>query len=77
MSTLFFTFDVPFLFQALEALWPRVSKGGVVVFDEYAIPKWSEAKAVDAFLSKLGAELEIKCLPWARTPSAYVVKNTF
>ena len=37
MGTLFFTFDVPFLLQALEALWPRVSKGGVVAFDEHTI----------------------------------------
>ena len=37
MSTPFFTYDVPFLFQALEALWPRVSKGGVVAFDGHTI----------------------------------------
>ena len=25
--------------EALKALWPRVSVGGVVVFDEYAVPR--------------------------------------
>lgn len=62
--------------KSLEALWPRVSLGGIVVFDEYAIPEWSESRAVDNFFTKLGGKLEIKCLPWARTPSAYVVKTT-
>ena len=25
--------------KALEALWPKVCKGGVVIFDEYAISR--------------------------------------
>lgn len=57
----------------LEALWPRVVRGGVVVFDEYAVPRWSESEAVDAFLAK-HPDVQIKSLPWARTPTAYIVK---
>lgn len=60
--------------KALEALWPRVSVGGVVVFDEYAISRWSESRAVDNFFAELGEKVELKCLPWARTPSAYLIK---
>ncbi len=30
--------EIPTL-KALEALWPKVCKGGVVVFDEYAISR--------------------------------------
>jgi hypothetical protein len=25
---------------ALAAIWPRVARGGVLIFDEYAIPAW-------------------------------------
>lgn len=60
---------------ALESLWPRVSLGGVVVFDEYAISQWSESQAVDKFFADKGG-VQIKCLPWARTPSAFIVKNS-
>ena len=58
---------------ALEALWPMVSRGGVVVFDEYAIAGWSESCGVDKFLSKHPGII-LKTLPWARTPTAYCVK---
>jgi predicted O-methyltransferase YrrM len=57
---------------ALEAFWPRLSRGGVVIFDEYAIDKWSESQAVDAFFAD--KDVEIKTLPYGRTPTAYVVK---
>ena len=37
---------------ALEALWPHVSRGGVILFDEYAIADWpGETAAVDEFLA--------------------------
>ena len=40
ISLLYMDLDVeePTL-KALEALWPRVCKGGVVIFDEYAISR--------------------------------------
>jgi hypothetical protein len=56
----------------LEALWDRVVRGGIVVFDEYAIARWSESKAVDAFFAD--KDVYLKTIPWGRTPSAYVVK---
>lgn len=58
---------------ALRALWPRVVPGGLVVFDEYAIPKWSESAAVDTWLASSG--LRLRSLPWARTPTAYAIKS--
>ena len=37
-------------YKSLSALWPRLSKGGIVVFDEYGYHQWSEALGVDKFI---------------------------
>ncbi|HET6585084.1 MAG TPA: TylF/MycF/NovP-related O-methyltransferase [Nannocystaceae bacterium] len=60
-------------FFALQSLWPRVVRGGVVVLDEYAIPRWSESDGVDRFLESTG--LRLRALPHARTPTAILVKD--
>ncbi|QQR90845.1 MAG: class I SAM-dependent methyltransferase [Myxococcales bacterium] len=57
---------------ALKAMWPRIVRGGIVVLDEYAIPRWTESDAVDQFLAD--HKLEIKTIPYARTPTAYIRK---
>lgn len=59
---------------ALEHLYDRVVRGGVIVFDEYACSEWSESNAVDKFLQN-NPELELKTLPWAETPTAYIIKT--
>jgi hypothetical protein len=59
-------------FAALQALWPRVVRGGVVLFDEYAVARWSESDGVDRFLESTG--LRLRALPHARTPTAILVK---
>ena len=61
--------------KALEALWSRVSRGGVLIFDEYAIPDWpGETAAVDKFLEKIpGARL--KTFDRTNTPGAYLIKS--
>jgi hypothetical protein len=59
-------------YAALQALWPRVVRGGVVLFDEYAVPRWSESDGVDRFLDQIG--LRLRALPNARTPTAVLVK---
>lgn len=56
----------------LDALWDRVVRGGIVVFDEYAIARWSESKAVDEFFAD--KDVQLKTMSWGRTPSAYVIK---
>ena len=58
---------------ALEAFYPVVTPGGVIVFDEYAVPKWSESDAVTKFFADKPEC--IKCLPWAKSPTAYCVKR--
>lgn len=60
--------------KALEALWPKVCRGGVVVFDEYAISRWSESNAIDKFFEDKPNQ-KIRTLPWACTPTAYIVKE--
>ena len=42
---------------ALENLWGRLTKGGIMVFDEYAINEWTESDAVDQFINKHNLEL--------------------
>jgi hypothetical protein len=59
---------------ALEALWPKVSRGGVVLFDEYGIPDWpGETQAVDEFLADK-QELNLETFTWTNAPAAYLVK---
>lgn len=58
----------------LQQVWDRIVPGGVVVFDEYAIPEFpGESRAVDEFLAGRGAALH--AVPWAYCPSAYTIKG--
>lgn len=58
----------------LENLYPLVSPGGLVVFDEYAYPGYGESDAVDEFFK--GQNIGLKSIPWANTPTAYMRKET-
>jgi len=60
-------------FSALQAFWPRVVKGGVVIFDEYALGRWTESDGVDRFFEGKGQRL--RTLAISRTPTAYVIKG--
>ena len=59
-------------YNSLCTMWSRVSKGGIVVFDEYGYHKWSESQGVDRFFSD--KDVEIKSLNFL-APTAYVVKK--
>jgi hypothetical protein len=59
-------------YNALTNFWPRVSKGGYVVFDEYAYSVWSETQGVDRFLEE--NDLTIKTFD-CNAPTAYIIKN--
>jgi hypothetical protein len=60
--------------SALFALWPRIARGGVVMFDEYGIKEWpGETKAVDEFLETQPG-LRLQTLDWTNTPAAYLIK---
>lgn len=60
---------------ALEHLWSRLSRGGMLLFDEYAIHDWpGETAAADELLDRLpGARM--RTLPWTNTPAGYLVKD--
>jgi len=45
-------------YAILDALWDRVVPGGIVVFDDYGIHKWSEVAGVDSFLKDKGLDVE-------------------
>jgi dTDP-rhamnose C3-O-methyltransferase len=58
----------------LEALWDRVTRGGLVIFDEYAIADWpGETAAVDEFLAGK-PEVRLHTFAWTNVPGAYLVK---
>lgn len=59
-------------YDVLCETWDRVSKGGIVVFDEYAYQQWSESQGVDKFFED--KDVEIKSLNYM-APTAYVVKK--
>lgn len=61
-------------FDALTMIWDKVSIGGIILFDEYAIENWpGESQAVDDFLKD--KKVKIKCLNWNNTPGGYIIKN--
>jgi hypothetical protein len=59
---------------ALEQLWNRIVKGGIVIFDDYGTFP-GETKAVDDFFR--GTDIEIRKLTTSHKIPAYVVKNEF
>lgn len=60
---------------ALNSLWPRLSRGGIIMFDEYSIHDWpGETKAVDEFLVDK-PEIILKKLNWNNVPAAYLIKT--
>src|SRR6185437_9623726 len=57
----------------LRNLYPLVSPGGVVAFDEYALAGYGESDAVDEFFR--GQKIRLRSFPWAKTPMAFLVKE--
>jgi len=58
-------------YDVLEAAWDRVSRGGLVVFDEYAFHHWSESQGADQFFKDKNVQIET--LNYI-APSAFVRK---
>ena len=59
----------------LKNLFPLVTPGGIVVFDEYAIRGHGESDAVNGYFK--GRNPKLRSLPWANTPTAYLIKEKF
>jgi len=58
-------------YDTLNNLWDNVTKGGIIVFDEYGYHKWSESRGVDKFIEE--KNLQIRSLDYS-CPTAYIVK---
>jgi hypothetical protein len=58
-------------YDTLVNLWDNITKGGIIVFDEYGYHKWSESKGVDRFINE--KNLEIQSLNFI-CPTAYIKK---
>ena len=53
---------------------PLVVTGGIVLFDEYALPEWpGESKAVDEYFK--GCPPRMEKVGWASWPGAWFVKS--
>jgi hypothetical protein len=58
--------------SALELLWPRITPGGTLVFDQYNHElSPGETQAVREILP----DIEVRTLPWAWMPTAFAVKT--
>jgi cephalosporin hydroxylase len=58
---------------ALEAFWPRLLTGGIVLFDEFAIREWpGETEAVETFFK--GAVPRVEKFGFASAPGGFLVK---
>ena len=59
-------------YNALNNLWDNMTKGGLIVFDEYGYHKWSESKGVDKFIKEKNLHIKsLNCL----CPTAYIKKH--
>lgn len=56
----------------IELLYPRLLKGGIMVFDEYNTEDWpGETSAVH---DVLGQNVQIRGVPFTREPTGYIIK---
>jgi SAM-dependent methyltransferase len=57
---------------AVELLYPRLLKGGIMVCDEYNTEDWpGETRAIHEVL---GEDVQVLSVPFARQPTAYIIK---
>jgi Macrocin-O-methyltransferase (TylF) len=60
---------------ALNALWSRIPRGGILIFDEYGIHDWpGETKAVDEFLDENPMQ-KLQTFNWTNVPGAFLIKT--
>ena len=65
--------DAP-TYVALDLLYEKVVKGGVIIFDEYGCDEWGESDAVDEWL-KNHPEIKLKTVYYGNSPTAYFFKK--
>lgn len=57
---------------ALDSFFPYVSKGGIIIFDEYGSRGWGETKAVDNFFKNKNYKIET--ISSTHSPTAFIKK---
>ena len=76
ISLLHFDVDVyePTKF-ALDLLYPKVVKGGAIIFDEYGLMPWEgESIAVEEYFDQMDSRPVLKKFPFAIQPHGYFIK---
>ena len=58
----------------LDECWDKISKGGIILCDEYGIHKWNESNIIDSFLSDK-TDYEIISINTSESPTAYIIKK--
>ena len=57
----------------LKNLYSKMSKGGIIVLDEYGLKGHGESEAVDKFFKD--KKIKLQSFSWANSPTAYIVIN--
>ena len=57
----------------LKHFYPYVSRGGIIIFDEYSVKGWGETDAADDFFSNK-PNVTIQSVPFSEKPTAFIVK---
>jgi len=59
---------------ALEHFVPKMSRGGIIIVDEYAVDTWGgETKAVDEYFERhFGKRARLIKFPWHSNPTGYI-----
>ena len=57
----------------LENFYSRVSKGGIIILDEYGKSGWGESDAVDEFFKN--KKVKINSVRFSGQPTAYIIKE--
>lgn len=60
--------------SALDTFYKKISRGGIILLDEYGKRGWGETDAVDEFLDKYKS-LKIKTVKFSNQPTSYIVKE--
>jgi hypothetical protein len=58
----------------LESFYKKISRGGIIILDEYGKRGWGETDAVDEFLDN-HKELKIETVKFSNQPTAFIVKK--
>lgn len=61
----------------LQAFYPHVVTGGLVLFDEYGLSKWpGESRAVEEYFAETeGGVPQMQKFPWLSTPGGWFIKG--